>query len=340
MTTWQKMLHLGDPAFTATVLAREARRRGYDWKVMQWARTPLHTNPLVTKAHRAARGLAWEAHFAANRARYPLIHLHSALALPHVKWALGSYALHLHGTDIRTQQYKPEYRARILDALDGAAVVYYSTPDIREHTLPLRPDARLAPVPVAGSTTPLGALPSELAGRDYVFFTSRWEEVKGGEHQIDTLRALRSLLPKSVAIVGMDWGPNAERARDAGAVLISKRPYPDYLAVIAGAKAAIGQNSGVMGASELDALDLNTPLVAPLNPAWYDGSSPSLVSPPVLGGDLAVDDAEGLALQVLRALEAPAPSTHDWIQCHHSPAATLDVVLAGYAEAFGNPKNQ
>ena len=331
---WHKMLHLGDPAFTATVLAREARRRGYDWKVLQWARTPAHSNPLVAKAHRAVRGLTWEAGFASNRVRYPLIHLHSALALPHVKWALGRYALHLHGTDIRTRQYDAAYRQRVFAALDAAAVVYYSTPDIREHTLPLRPDARLAPVPVAGSSTPLGTLPRELIGRDYVFFTSRWEDVQGGERQLDMLRALRSLLPESVTIVGMDWGPNAERARNAGALLISKRAYPDYLAVIAGAKVAIGQNSGVMSASELDALDLNIPLVAPLNPAWYDASSPSLISPPVLGANLAVDDAEGLSFLVLQALDAQAPSTHEWIQKYHSPAASLDVVLAGYADAF------
>lgn len=332
-TTWQKMLHLGDPAFTATVLARKARDRGYDWKVIQWARTPVHSSPLATKAHRAARGLAWEVRFAATRARYPLIHLHSALALPHVKWALRTYALHLHGTDIRTQQYKPAYRARILAAIDGAAVVYYSTPDLRAHVVPHRADAILVPVPVAASTTPLGTPAPGLAGRDYVFFASRWEDVKGGQNQIDFARELRRELGDSTAIVGIDWGPNSGQARAAGVELIPKQAYPDYLATIAGARLAIGQQSGIMSASELDSLDLNVPLVMALNPDWYDGSAPSLLSPPVLGGT-AVDPADVATLARLTrdALENPTPAdTHAWVQRHHSPSAALDIVLEGYA---------
>ncbi|NLW13629.1 MAG: glycosyltransferase family 4 protein [Trueperella sp.] len=328
---WQKMLHLGDPAFTATVLVNEARRRGYDWTVLQWATTEQYSSRISTLVHKAVRGVAWEANFARHRIRHPLIHLHSSLALPHVSWALRTYALHLHGTDIRTQQYKPEFRERVLTAIRDASVVYYSTPDIREHTLPHRPDAILAPVPVTASSTPLGAAPADLQTADYIFFTSRWEEVKGGQFQIDLVRALKAQVGDSIRIVGLDWGPNADQARDAGVHLIPKQQYPDYLAIIAGARVAIGQQSGVMSASELDALDLNVPLVSPLNPDWYDGSSPSLVDPPVLGRSVAVDDADGLARTVAETLNSEhLPDTHSWVQQHHSPGATLVVVLRGY----------
>lgn len=332
--SWEKILHLGDPAFTATVLADEARRRGYDWKVLQWATTEQHSSHLATLAHKALRGAKWEANFARHRIRYPLIHLHSALALSHVSWALRTYALHLHGTDIRTQQYKQEFRDRVLKAINGAAVVFYSTPDIREHTLLHRADPILAPVPVAASSTPIGHAPRILSGVDYVFFTSRWEEVKGGQRQIDFAHALRSHLSNSIQLVGLDWGPNAEQAADAGVKLISKQTYPDFLATIAGARLAVGQHSGVLGASELDALDLNVPLASPLRPQWYDGSSPSLVDPPVIGANLPIDDIDGLATAVAAALDADAPQTHDWVQEHHSPRITLDVVLSGYDRYF------
>lgn len=328
---WYRMLHLGDPASTATVLTNEATRRGYDWLVKQWATTEQHSSKLLTVLHKAARGLVWEAQFARRRVGYPLIHLHSPLALPHVSWALGTYALHLHGTDIRVQQYKKEFRSRILTAIEGASVVYYSTPDLREHTLVHRPDAILAPVPVASSSTAIGTVPRELQDLDYIFFTSRWEPAKGGDAQIDFLRSLRAKLDDSVQVVGLDWGSHAVQARLPGVTLIPKQSYPDFLATIAGSRLAIGQLTGVMGASELDALDLNIPLVMPLNPKWYDGSSPSLVSPPVIGAGVAPDDVDGLTDVVLDALESRRhQDSHSWIHQHHSPSAVLDVVISGY----------
>lgn len=328
---WYKMLHLGDPAFTATVLTQAAIRRGYDWRVKQWVTTEQHSSQLLTTLHKATRGLAWEAQFARRRMKYSLIHLHSALALPHVSWALGTYALHLHGTDIRVQQYKEEFRSRVLTAIEGAAVVYYSTPDLKEHTLIHRPDAILAPVPVASSATPMGTAPTQLRGADYIFFTSRWDPVKGGEDQINLVRSLRAKLDDSIHLVGVDWGSHAEQACLAGVTLIPKQRYPDFLATIAGSRMAIGQLTGVMGASELDALDMNIPLVMPLNLQWYDGSSPSLVAPPVIGAGIAPDDADGLTDVVLEALDTRTyQDSHSWIQQHHSPDAVLDIVLDGY----------
>ncbi|MDD7385351.1 MAG: hypothetical protein SPI12_00515 [Actinomycetaceae bacterium] len=329
---YQRVLHLGNPASTATLLSVAARHTGRSWKVLPLATTPhIHmVDPVLQRIARAARGAIWEAQFAAHKITRPKIHLHSAMATPHVGWALGDYALHLHGTDIRTRLYEESYHQRIVDAVTHARVVFYSTPDLAQHALPIRKDAILAPVPVTMKRTraknPLGS------GRTYVFFTSRWEDVKGGYTQLEAARALRSLLPAHVELIGLDWGPLAAEAWQVGIQLVPKQPYPSFRALVRDAQLCIGQTAGIMSASELDALAEGTPIVAPLNPQWYAADHPSLHNVPVLGGtNLDGRDAEGIAHLAAEHLGEPLPAAaSSWLKANHSPEACLDIVLGGY----------
>lgn len=336
-----RVLHLGDPAHTATLLVRAANETGRDWRVLSLAQSPQVANPVVRTVGRAWRGASWEARLLVAQKARPRIHLHSAMALPHVSWALGDYVLHLHGTDIRTRRYEPAFTNRIHEAVEHARQVFYSTPDLREHLTDWRPEARLIPVPV-DLDCPAAINPYHAQARctgSYVFFVSRWEAVKGGNTQVEAAKCLRSRLPQSVALVGLQWGDLQlmDMAREAGVCLIPKLPGAQYRQVIRDAAACVGQTAGILSASELEALAEDVPLIAPLNPSWYDASHPSLVDVPVLGGT-ALDpmDSETIAKLTLAALEIPVsqrPPTRDWVQRFHSPAAALTGVLEGYRTA-------
>lgn len=337
---YPSVLHLSDPAFTATLLSRAAAKTGRNWRVLPLATSPAAGDPRLQIGLKAVRGLRWEAELLADRLRTRRLHVHSALARPHAGWVFGRrFALHLHGTDIRSRQYEERHRRVVRDTVRDAHVVFYSTPDLREHVAPLREDARLVPVPVPlpdpVSVAPPAAVREVTGSRDYIFFPSRWEEVKGGPAQIKVAQALDAALSASSApvLIGLDWGPLAQEAAGAGVLLVPKMSHADFLATVAGARLCIGQFAGILSASELDALAADVPLVSPLNPDWYDGSHPSLVRPPVLGGvDLGMsgrpEDIVDLVIEEL-ASSAPRP-TAAWVQRHHSPQAALSEVLAGY----------
>lgn len=340
---YPSVLHLSDPAYTATLLARAAEVTGRRWQVLPLATAPPtggRTRQVVAKA---VRGLGWEAELLAARMRTRRLHVHSALARRHAGWSFGRrFALHLHGTDIRSRQYEEAHRNVVRGTVRDAHVVFYSTPDLREHVVPLRDDARLVPVPVPVPERSAAEVPdavrSVCGGREYIFFPSRWEEVKGGAAQIALARSLAAALtgPSAPVLLGLDWGPLAPEAAAAGVRLLPTMPHDRFLATVAGARLCIGQLSGMLSASELDALASEVPLVAPLNPRWYDGSHPSLQVPPVVGGvDLDVggapDDLVDLALEELTSPEDR--SSRAWVQEHHSPEAALAEVLAGYRDS-------
>lgn len=337
------VLHLSDPAHTATLLSRAAAETGRRWTALPLATAPAGTS-LSAVALKAARGLRWESRLARSRVQARRVHVHSVLARRHAGWAFGRrFALHLHGTDIRTNQYLEQHQRLIRDTVKRAQVVFYSTPDLREHVSPLRDDARLVPVPVPIPLpeTPAPPRPAQIAtlvgSREYVFFPSRWEEVKGGQRQIAVARELARAMsgPSAPMLVGLDWGPLAQEAAAAGVHLVPKMPHAQFRAAVARARLCIGQFAGILSASELDALAANVPLVAPLNPDWYDGSHPSLVVPPVLGGvDLGMSSSAKDVLDIVtEELGSSAPrATDSWVREHHSPQAALTEVLAGYRD--------
>lgn len=340
---YPSVLHLSDPAYTATLLARAAEASGRRWRVLPLATTPPAHGAAPQVLRKAVRGLGWEAELLAERMRSRRLHVHSALARRHAGWAFGrSFALHLHGTDIRARQYEQAHRDVVRGTVGDAHVVFYSTPDLREHVAPLREDARLVPVPVPlperGAAEVPAAVRAATGGRDYLFFPSRWEEVKGGAAQIALARALTAAVagPSAPVLLGLDWGPLAGEAAAAGVQLLPKMSHEQFLATVAGARLCIGQLSGVLGASELDALAGDVPLAAPLNPLWYDGSHPSLRVPPVVGGvDLGVGGGpDELVDLVLEELSSPdTRASRDWVREHHSPEAALAEVLAGYRDS-------
>lgn len=346
-----RVLHVNDAAFTTMNLLAEARRRGLPWQYLPiaGAEPSWHGAPGVLR--RAIRGLRWEGTLARRALTADLLHVHVASVVRHTGWVPRPYVLHLHGTDIRTHQYLPQYATQIRRAVDRAAAVLYSTPDLAPHVA-WRPDATLLPVPIHTSALPRWT----PADRPTVVFASRWEEVKGLDVQVRVADLITQRRPE-VRLVGVHWGSGADSARRQGVELVARRPHGEFLQLMASAHVVVGQPTGMLAASELEAVGIGVPVVAALRPDWYPPTGAPV--PPLLGGlelgtthSLPPQDpghpdaraldrgeidslAHALTEQVLRALDDPRSTSERldgpaWLAREHDVARAVDDLVQLY----------
>ena len=347
-----RVLHVNDAAFTTANLLWEAQRRGLPWRYLPIAVADPDWRGVSGKARRAASGLRWEALLARRAASADLLHVHVASVVRHTAWVPRPYVIHLHGTDIRSHQYDPRYAALVRRAVERAAAVLYSTPDLAEHVR-WRPDAALLPVPVD-----VAALPAWRPDpRPTVVFASRWEAVKGLPVQLAIADAIRRRQPEA-RLLGIDWGSGAAEARAHGVELVPRLRHEEFLDLLATAHVVVGQPTGMLAASELEAVGMGVPVVAPLEPRWY--LPVTVAVPPVLGGlpigrvhnlpaqdpdragapTRAVDGvealAEALAFEAATALTDPQAASARldgpaWLAREHGPGRAVDQLVALYA---------
>ncbi|MFC9332424.1 hypothetical protein [Arthrobacter sp. NPDC057009] len=325
-----RILHVNDCAFYAHRVLEDARTRGLPWGFYPRAVAGSQWGGLAGKLAYARQGLAWLGGLASRSLKVDLLHIHSGSMLHHTRFVPKKYVLTLHGTDIRTLQYDPRWQRSIHNGVRHAAAVMYTTPDLREHVIGLRPDAIYLPVPIT-----LGSLPArqrDSSDKPWIFFVSRWDDSKGAVEQLATARELVRLSGGRYEVLGLDWGPYAITAAQSGVTLVPKMSHQEFLEFLAGCSAAVGQSSGLLGSSELEALGLGVPLYMPLAPGLYTNN------PPVGWGRSS--DPEGLAGCVAAELfngsdlEARAAAGVGWIEKHHSTAATVDRLLDIYAQAL------
>ena len=318
-------LHVNDAAFTAHNLVTEARRRGYHWDLLPKAAEAQHWRGLAGQARKAGLGGLWLARLGVGARRHDIVHVHSASTLHHTRPAARRFVLHCHGTDVRSTQYQPGRTDEIRSGLRDAEAVFYSTPDLAEHVLPHRPDAKLLPVPVAVEELPTWRPES---APPTVVFASRWESVKGLEEQLATARLLVAAVGDRAEVVGLDWGPAAGEAARCGVRLVPRLDHPAYLRLLAGASAVVGQSAGILSASELEALGTGAPLVVPVPLPLY-----AAAAPPVLGGGVqeAVDAVQDL---LSGRLEHQPDRSREWVRATHGTARAVDTVTAVYRQVL------
>jgi hypothetical protein len=319
-----RALHVNDCAFTAKHLIAEAHRRDLPWSFLPVAAAGRRWDGPVAQGQRAVLGAAWLSRLAAKAARNDLLHVHSGGVVQHTRLVPRRFVVHLHGTDIRTLQYDPAWQGTIDRALEGALHVFYSTPDLAEHTLPRRPDATYVPVPIDVAALPL---PAPAPGLPVVFIASRWEDAKGLDVQLDTARRLVAALGGRAEVVGLDWGAQAGQARAVGVDLVPTRPHGAYLRLLAGATVVLGQAGGILSASELEAIGIGVPVVLPVPLPLYDG-----LRPPVLGDspESAAQAALAVVDGTLAAGSAGPDAARAWVREHHSPGLGVDLVSGVY----------
>lgn len=256
MPSSPRVLHLNDCAFVGENLVNAAARAGHRWRILPptstWAGLrPGRTAPTKSDEYRTLGRIAAEV------ARAQVVHVHFATTTRRLKpfWVpRRPYVLHLHGTDIRTLWVDPARHATIQAYIDGAAHVYYSTPDNEHNARTARPDASYLPPFVEPRRLPV------WEPRDYIAFASRWEAVKGLD---DMLATAESLTKAGLEVRGLDWGPGAADAAAVGVKLVPKLPHADYLAYLAHARVVVGQATRILSVSELEAMAIGAPLAAP-----------------------------------------------------------------------------
>jgi glycosyltransferase involved in cell wall biosynthesis len=110
---------------------------------------------------------------------------------------------------------------------------------------------------------------------------------------LDLAAEIRRRAPE-IPLQGLDWGDGADAARRVGIGLLAKRPHHEFLDLLASTRVAVGQSNPMIGSSELEALGLGAPLIAPFRAEWYEGL-----------GTLAGDDTVAQADAVIAAYRDP-----------------------------------
>ncbi|GAA1440423.1 hypothetical protein [Leifsonia poae] len=308
-----RVTHFNDCAFVGRALVGAAARAGLTWKYVG----PEAVRPAA--GFRGGSHLPGELPYILRHERVALtsdvVHVHYATSVPLLQKPYipkRPYVLHLHGTDIRRQWKAPETHDLIQRAIDGASAVYYPNLDTAEAATTARPDAVHMPIIVDTGILPAWR-PSSESGSPTVLFVSRWDDSKGVENQLAVAHALRAALPQDARLLGLDWGPGAPAAAEAGVELVPRRSHDRFLDLIAGADVAVAQSSGVLATSELEAMAIGPAVLVPV-PSIADDGDPA----PVLTG--TVDEVVEQTMDVLRDPRAASVALggRAWVEKKHT----------------------
>ena len=261
MESTPRILQFNDCAFVARATVRAAARAGMDWDYLPPEQvrpmTAAPSNPVLAKA----RMVPFVARRALKLRASDVVHVHygtSARLLRERGMPRRPYALTLHGTDIRKQWKDPLFHDEIQRAIDEAGVVYFANNDTAENAYAARPDAQFLPALVDAAELPLWA----PATAPSILFVSRWDADKGVDRQLELVRALRAALDPVVELVGLDWGPGAAAAAEAGVTLRRRMPQAEFHELMAKAHMTIGQATNNFATSEFEALCMGAPMAA------------------------------------------------------------------------------
>lgn len=319
-----RVVHVFDCADVGSTLVRTARAQGRPWSYLPARDTSHEGNGMRGQLKRLGGVAQWTARRWSLTLPADLLHIHFGTRVDiATRWPQRPFIVHFHGTDIREFYQDPHQRAKIQWGADHAQAAFYATPDLAEYALEARPDARYLANPVD-----LTELPEwRPAAVPRVVFASRWGAAKGGTEQLELAAGLAlAVQGTGIRLEGLDWGENAASAAKLGVNLVptmSKRAYLDWLAR---AHVVVGQSTGLLGMSELQAIGIGVPTASNVRTALYPGSVP------VIGSGTLDEQVESI---VAAAKDAPATAafldSRAWITEHHDPATIVQELAAAYA---------
>lgn len=317
-----RVTQLFDCADVAKTIVKAGVSQGKPWKIIQgpWTRGG-------TKA-------AYYRFRLEQAAAYPRTQLWHVNMGGRAKWARGTfsrpYALTLHGTDIRENYWQDQHHDMMKKDIDGAGHVWFMTPDVQEKAHRARADAEYMPIPVDTNELPLWT----PATKPRVFFPSRWDASKGGDALLKTAAEVVSAVGRSddVEIVGLDWGDRAAEAGKLGIRLLPRMPKQEFLRELSTAHVAVGQVTGILATSELEAVGIGVPVVFA---DQVDGYPADVATLSVDRADVGQAVVEALTDPgaLSRRLDGPA-----YIRRHHSAAGMIKSLEAGYAKVLENAR--
>lgn len=319
-----RTLHLFDCADVGATLVRAARSEGLPWSYLPARDTSNDGTGGGGRIRRFGGVAAWTARRWSLSLPADLLHIHfGTRARIAARWPRRPFVLHFHGTDIREFYRDPLQRANIQWAADTAKAVLYATPDLAEYAHEARPDARYLPNPVD-----LTELPNwKPAAEPHILFASRWGAAKGGPEQLELAgRLARALKGTGIRLEGLDWGENAAQAAALGVRLVPTMEKQEYLGWLAGAHVVVGQSTGLLGMSELQAMGIGVPTAMHLRPGLYPGTVPVI-------GSANMDQQAGAIVAAVKDPHAAAAGldARAWLAAHHDPVTTVRQLAAVYS---------
>lgn len=319
MTEHIRATHLFDCADVGKALVAEGRKQGEPWKQVQgpWTRGGGKSAYYRFRLEQAAafpRTQIWHVHMGGR-----------------AKWARGvfsrPYALTLHGTDIRQSYWQDEHHSVIKADIDAAKHVWYATPDLRSKAEEARADAEYFPIPLNMSELP----PWAPAQKPRVFFASRWDASKGGDAWLQTAADVVAALARiDVDVVGLDWGDRASEAAALGVRLEPKMPKRDFLNELAAAHVVVGQVTGILATSELEAIGIGVPTIFA---DQVEGYPVDVATVGVARADVGQAVRESLADPVALSEKLGGPN---YILRTHAASALLPKLQAGYVKTLAS----
>lgn len=199
--------------------------------------------------------LAWRL----SRGRYDAVHIHYAYLGIVGLMARVPYVLHCHGDDVRDVSrriWAPVIRL----AIKRARHVYYSTPDLKEPLMAIRPDAEFLPNPIDIETFSPQPLPADA---EDVLVACALAENKGVDNIIAACATLAESRP-DVRISAVAGG-SGTAAADAlpNVLLLMHQPRAKLPQLMARHRIIVGQvYQGAVGMVELEAMACGRPVVA------------------------------------------------------------------------------
>ena len=317
-----RALHVNDCAFTAKHLIAEAHRRGLPWSFLPVAAAGRTWDGPVAKGQRAVLGGTWLARLAAKAATNDLLHVHSGGVVQHTRLVPKRFVVHLHGTDIRTLQYDPRWQSTIDRALQGALAVFYSTPDLAEHTLPHRPDATYVPVPIDVDALPTAAAaPGRPDGRLRLALGAGEGLADASSRRPGSWSARSATGPGSSAWTGgrpptrppRRGGARADPGRTRRTCASWPAPRSSSVRPAGSSPPASSRRSGAACLSCSRSRFRCTTTCS--RPSWAASPESAVeAAAAIVGGGARHDGA----------------AARDWVRAHHSPAQGVDLVSAVY----------
>lgn len=316
MLVRNRITHLFDCAGVGSALVREAKHQHLSWGQIQ--------GPWMRGNTRTAR----YRFFLELTANYPLTKVWHVHMGGRAKWARGRvkrpYVLTLHGTDIRETYWQAHHHEAIKQDIDRAGHVFYTTPDLQEKAERARADAEYMP-----PALDVNALPTWMpAKKSRVFFPSRWDEQKGGDDLLRTAADVVSAVGDRADVVGIDWGDRASEAAKLGVQLLPRMDTHGYVRELAKAHVAVGQLTGLLGISELQAMAMGIPLI------FADPFEAYLSQ---MGFGAMIVEKTDVASATSEVLSDPVSASSAlggaaYVRRHHDPAVLIPRLLEVYNE--------
>jgi glycosyltransferase involved in cell wall biosynthesis len=328
-----KIAHVNDISSVSSTLVEGLRLLGHDAELF-----PLKLVGGKLPTWSKALLLPWrgqEMH-AVNRhvrqGHFDIIHLHFA----YLGWAgiLGKYPyfLHCHGTDVRRNLNQFYQRPFVSRSLQRARMVFYSTPDLAEHVLPIRPDAIEFPHPINTQRfSPGDTSGNARQQRPRVLFISAISRIKGAERAFQVIRLLQELAPE-IEIIVIGFGDRYQHYRQwPGITVLPRIPHEDMPALIRSCDVVVGQlHLGIMAVSETETMPCGKPVVMD-----YRYPEAYTEPPPLLTGETP-EELVDLVIHLLNDTDERqnlGRRSREWIMKYHDYYHLARLLEAYYLEA-------